>query len=539
MGTQINYLNDYGYIENVSFNSKSYDVTISPEDNIISVTDNGSLLATVQLSLENETLSLVGKDGKTFSSVELPSSTSSIESAYYNEETQELVITLKLADGTTKEIKVSFASMLEDYAKKEDVEKNTQAIQTETSERTAADTELAQKDIEHDAAISGLTQMDEELMQKNLAHDAAINDLTLKDAEFNEKLALKADKEELTNLATKDEVLQVSNELSNKVPWTDISTEDNPNRKSIVLANHDTILGTDTSGNTRSILMVSKWDKVDLGTSLLDINLNVPKGNRPTIQEAGQTGEEAHKMAYLSDIPLGVYSLGEIESFNNLADRASAKGICDNQDNVILTFKITASSGKESGFIINTRYGNKISQALYWKQSFRPEMSRTLTIDEEDNVDNPPFYPYTDNKIYVDMVPGKSLFALTTSATSEEIQSALTDSINDKTPLTAEQLDNCLKYGYYVLDSTLRTPIFIGWDGQGYTFTSVGLSSPKGQVVLSTITIMINDGTYSVKRDGETATLITASNISNDATIKQLTEKIAELESRIEALESK
>lgn len=429
--------------------------------------------------------------------------------------------------------------MLEDYAKKEDVEKNTQAIQTETSERTAADTELAQKDIEHDAAISGLTQMDEELMQKNLAHDAAINDLTLKDAEFNEKLALKADKEELTNLATKDEVLQVSNELSNKVPWTDISTEDNPNRKSIVLANHDTILGTDTSGNTRSILMVSKWDKVDLGTSLLDINLNVPKGNRPTIQEAGQTGEEAHKMAYLSDIPLGVYSLGEIESFNNLADRASAKGICDNQDNVILTFKITASSGKESGFIINTRYGNKISQALYWKQSFRPEMSRTLTIDEEDNVDNPPFYPYTDNKIYVDMVPGKSLFALTTSATSEEIQSALTDSINDKTPLTAEQLDNCLKYGYYVLDSTLRTPIFIGWDGQGYTFTSVGLSSPKGQVVLSTITIMINDGTYSVKRDGETATLITASNISNDATIKQLTEKIAELESRIEALESK
>lgn len=32
---------------------------------------------------------------------------------------------------------------------------------------------------------------------------------------------------------------------------------------------------------------------------------------------------------------------------------------------------------------------------------------------------------------------------------------------------------------------------------------------------------------------------LTANNISNDATIKQLTEKIAELESRIEALESK
>lgn len=507
MEKKFNSLNYYGYVENTSFAPKKTEIAISQDDNIISVTDDGALLGTVKLDIDNETLSLIGKDGEIFSSVSLPAA-AMIDSAEYDEDTQELVIVVKLADGTTQETRVSFASMLSDYAKKEDVDKNSQAIQNEASERADADAAFAQKDMEIDNALSALTEQDVKL---------------------DEALQGKADKTSV------DEVV---NNLNKKVDWTDISTEDNPNRKSIVLGNHDTLLGTTTSGDTYNLVMLSKWDTVDVGSSKIKLNMNTPKGERPTVQEAGQSGEEANKIAYVSDIQNGVYSLGEIESFNNLADRASAKGICDNQDNVFLTFKITASSGLESGFIVNTRYDKKISQALYWKQSFKPEMSRTLTISDDGSVDNPPFYPYTADKLYVDMVNGKSLFALTTSATSEEIQSALTDAIGDNTVLTAEQLDDCLKYGYYVMDSTLRTPIFIGWDGQGYTFTSVGLSSPKGQVSLSTITIMITDGVYSVKRDGESTTILTAANVSKDATIKQMSDTITELQQRIEALEA-
>ena len=91
-------------------------------------------------------------------------------------------------------------------------------------------------------------------------------------------------------------------DVKNKVDWTDISTEDNADRKAIVLKNHDTILGKTTSGGTVSIAMVSKWDVVDLGTTSLPINLNTPKGVRPTVQEAGQSGEEANEIAYLSEI---------------------------------------------------------------------------------------------------------------------------------------------------------------------------------------------------------------------------------------------
>lgn len=32
------------------------------------------------------------------------------------------------------------------------------------------------------------------------------------------------------------------------------------------------------------------------------VNINTPKDVRPTVQEAGQSGSEAHKIAYLSDI---------------------------------------------------------------------------------------------------------------------------------------------------------------------------------------------------------------------------------------------
>lgn len=76
----------------------------------------------------------------------------------------------------------------------------------------------------------------------------------------------------------------VAQELANKVGYTNIETVDNPGRKGIVLANHDTILGTTTSGGTVNVAMVSKWDKVDLGSTQVSINLN-GKDERPTYND--------------------------------------------------------------------------------------------------------------------------------------------------------------------------------------------------------------------------------------------------------------
>ena len=424
MGNKFNSFGDYGYVESVAFEAKTYEVSISENDKIISVTENGSLLATVKLGLDNQTLSLIGKDGKEFSSVVLPSA-SVVESARYDEEKQALILTIKLSDGTTKEIEISFKDMLDDYAKKEDVEKNTQAIKDEATTRAEADAKFTEKDIEIENTISTLddrltakdAEIDEALTKKvdltELEYEGGIRkaivlgnhdtilgettsagtvniamvskwdkvDLGSTTVEINlngsaerptyndskqialmddiqgfateEQLESKLDtetynsdkatfalKSELTDLATKEELdakadasaiadmltkteasseyqpkgdylteipeeyvtnSELEESIKNKVEWSEFELNGDK-RKSIVLGNYDTILGTTTSGGTVNVAMVSKWDVVDLGTTSLPINLNTPKGVRPTVQEAGQSGEEANEIAYLSEI---------------------------------------------------------------------------------------------------------------------------------------------------------------------------------------------------------------------------------------------
>ena len=100
------------------------------------------------------------------------------------------------------------------------------------------------------------------------------------------------------NNAISDERNRAISIENKKIDWTDLGNE----RKAIVLGNNDLLLGTNKDRTkTYNIAMISKWDVVDLGTSSLPINLNTPNNVRPTVQEAGQSGEEAHKIAYLSD----------------------------------------------------------------------------------------------------------------------------------------------------------------------------------------------------------------------------------------------
>ena len=227
-----NGFNSYGYVENNKFQAQSYEVSISKDDHIISVTENGSLLASIKLGLDNQTLSLIGKDGIEFNSVTLPT-TSTIESARYDSEKEAIIITVVASDGTTQDIEISFVEVLADYAKKADVEKNTQAIQDEATIRAEADAKFTEKDLEHDEA------------------------------------------------------------LKNKVELTEYELN-GVKRKAIVLNNYDNILGTTTTGGTVNIAMVSKWDKVDLGSSQIEINLNGSNA-RPTYNDE-------HEIALMDDI---------------------------------------------------------------------------------------------------------------------------------------------------------------------------------------------------------------------------------------------
>ncbi|MCC8094018.1 MAG: apolipoprotein A1/A4/E family protein [Tannerellaceae bacterium] len=77
-----------------------------------------------------------------------------------------------------------------------------------------------------------------------------------------------------------------------KVPYFD--------DKRILLDNHRNLLGLKTDGEGVNLVMVSQWDIADLGSAHLPLNLNASE--RPTVQLAGQSGEEAEKIAFLRDV---------------------------------------------------------------------------------------------------------------------------------------------------------------------------------------------------------------------------------------------
>lgn len=107
-----------------------------------------------------------------------------------------------------------------------------------------------------------------------------------------------------TNLVTVNENLASSIDAINKkaVKYEDVADSNLPERKAIVLKNGDVILGGNLEGGTSSLVQLNRWGVADFGSSSVPFNINTPKGQRPTVQEAGQSGPEANQIAYVSDV---------------------------------------------------------------------------------------------------------------------------------------------------------------------------------------------------------------------------------------------
>lgn len=106
------------------------------------------------------------------------------------------------------------------------------------------------------------------------------------------------------NLVTVNENLASSIDAINKkaVKYEDVADSNLPERKAIVLKNGDVILGGNLEGGTSSLVQLNRWGVADFGSSSVPFNINTPKGQRPTVQEAGQSRPEANQIAYVSDV---------------------------------------------------------------------------------------------------------------------------------------------------------------------------------------------------------------------------------------------
>lgn len=166
-----------------------------------------------------------------------------------------------------------------------------------------------------------------------------------------------------------DDISAINEALLNKVEYTDVATSENPGRKAIVLKNHDVILGTTTTGQTNSLVMMSKWDKADFGSASVTLNLN-GKDEHPTYNDNKE-------IAFVDDIPSveGLASeewvnaqgfLKEHQDISNLAtkDEVALKA---NQSDV--DFQVNALNEKIGAIKIPTKVTELENDAQYQTSS--------------------------------------------------------------------------------------------------------------------------------------------------------------------------
>lgn len=172
------------------------------------------------------------------------------------------------------------------YQTSSEVDDRIQAVVGAAPEALDTLEEIANKLSDNDDVVASLTtQIAEKATTEAL--NTEIETRSAKDTELQGNIEAEAQAR-----IAKD--TEIETELANKVAYTDVTTEENPNRKAIVLNNYDTLLGNTTSGRAVNIAMVSKWDKVDLGSTQVSINLN-GKDERPTYNDDAE-------LALLSDV---------------------------------------------------------------------------------------------------------------------------------------------------------------------------------------------------------------------------------------------
>lgn len=189
-------------------------------------------------------------------------------------------------------VKVEVAGQLADF--KVEVHKE---IDLEKERAITAENAL-QREI--DSLKNGSSNDKAELEQKiqQEATERARADEALQQNIDNEAKARELSEEEIKKAHQKD-IERIDGE---KVKWDKFPTSELPNRKGIVLENGDLILGKDLNGDTLPLVQLNRRGIIDAGSPKAPYNINTPQGERPTIQEAGQTGEQAYHMAYQEDL---------------------------------------------------------------------------------------------------------------------------------------------------------------------------------------------------------------------------------------------
>lgn len=151
---------------------------------------------------------------------------------------------------------------------------------------------------------------------------------------------------------------EIRPELEKAVKYEDTATEQNPGRKTIFLNNHDNICGKTTDGSAVNIAMVSKWNKVGLGSSSVEINLN-GSAERPTYNDSKQIAllEDVHgnmetiALVKKDDLTYELQVGDKIAGTINIPADQFLKSVEYSAEDKSLTFVFNTSEGEQTSVV--------------------------------------------------------------------------------------------------------------------------------------------------------------------------------------------
>ena len=362
------------------------------------------------------------------------------------------------------------------------------------------------------------TQFETELAKKQPAGDYATVE------QLNTQLA---EKQPVGDYATTQELnvgLATKQEVGDYPVYQKFSAGADPaERKTIQLANADSISGLSTSGGGANLIMLSKWDKVDIGSTKYQMNLNSPSGvvqindekviattdQIPDVSNFATNTSVDEKISQVQT-ESGIVNLGNFAQAIVAENKAAESGIYDNAETKIITYTVNVQD-------------NQTTQYLTWNGQ---RYVRTV------NADGASAWQTSESivKLQGKAIVGPKFFALTTDSSSDDIKAAMTSGSDNL--ITEDDLNQCLKKGYLIDEYSMQSgSIFVGFNGQGFTFTYVGFPNPTQSPALMSCVVSVSDGEYRVLQNATKGILLTSKNLGDylakDQTISSINEQLA------------
>lgn len=309
----------------INLNGKANRPTYNDTKEIALIEDVNGKISSVELvqDVDNQLHYELMVDGVVKGDINIPKD-QFLKNVEYDDTTKEIVFTFDTTDGE-KVTKVNIGELVDTYEAGNGLELNGNIFSIKLDPSSQSYIQVTSDGIK----IIAIDEAISEINGKITAEETRASGVEAKlrtDVDYEHERALEAE-------------ANINNALETKVTWDE-------SKSKIILPSGGQIVGTKygTDGSNpadgATIAQLSQYDIMDFGSSKYPLNLNVPAGVRVTVQEQGQSGENANKVAYLSDVEVKV-------------DKVDGKGLSEEDFTTALKTKLEGLSNYDDTDIKN------------------------------------------------------------------------------------------------------------------------------------------------------------------------------------------